>query len=253
MSAIDTWRALTREFPRTLERLARNPEVGRESRYYLERISSVRSAEDLLSDPRLLRVALGAYGLEDMSYARGLVRRLLAEGTRDPAAFSNRIADPRFRGFAQAFDFERLGSATTTTESVRAGVVQRWINAELERREGARNPDMRLALYFRRVAPTVTTTMGLLADRALLEVVRGGLGLPAGMSNLDLDRQVSMIEQRLAPKDLRDPAKLDRLITRFLATREPAAAAGSAGIAVGAPARVALPVDLHVALQRLKT
>lgn len=253
MSAIDTFRALTREFPRTLERLARNPEVGRESRYYLERIGSVRSADDLLADPRLLRVALGAWGLEDMTYARGLLRRLLVEGTRETDAFANRIADPRFRSFARAFDFERLGAATTASENVRSGVVQRWLNAELERREGARDPTMRLALYFRRVAPTVGSTMGLLADRALLEVVRGGLGLPAGMSSLELDRQVSMIEQRLAPADLRDPVQLDRLVTRFLATREAGATTRSSSIAPVAATPVALPVDLHLALQRAKS
>ena len=251
MSAIETFRALTRDIPRTIERIARNPEVAREVRYYLEHIGSIRSADDLLADQRSLRFALGAYGLENMAYARGLIRRLLAEGTRDADAFANRIADPRFRSFARAFDFERLGSTTMSSESVRSGVVQRWMNAELERREGARDPDIRLALYFRRVAPTVAGTMGLLADRALLEVVRDGLGLPVGLSNLDLDRQVSMIETRLGPNGLQDRVSLDRLITRFLAARE--SAARPAGSALLSPSLATLPIDLHVALQRVKS
>ena len=43
-------------------------ELKRDTEYFQEKISSITSAEELVSDRRLLTVALGAFGLQDDTY-----------------------------------------------------------------------------------------------------------------------------------------------------------------------------------------
>src|SRR5690606_32083489 len=78
----------------------------------------------------------------------------------------------------------------------------------------------RLALYFQRIAPTVKNVYEILSDTALSEVVRTSLGLPAEIANSDVDMQAKLIEKSLDLADLQDPAKLDKLIAKFLAFYE---------------------------------
>ena len=87
----------------------------------------------------------------------------------------------------------------------------------MEQEAGADNNGVRLALYFQRVAPTVKTPYGILADRALLQVVHTALALPVTMSNADIDVQANMISKKLNLKDLRDPKKLQKFIAQFSA------------------------------------
>ena len=76
---------------------------------------------------------------------------------------------------------------------------------------------MRLALYFQRKAPTLTSAYGILADAALLKVAQTALGLPAAMSNMDIERQAELITARLDVAGLKDPGKLGKFLTGFAA------------------------------------
>ena len=75
----------------------------------------------------------------------------------------------------------------------------------------AQNEGVRLALYFQRKAGDITSAFGILADKALFEVVRTALALPVGMSQADIDVQAAMITKRLDLADLKDPQKVDKV------------------------------------------
>ena len=66
-----------------------------------------------------------------------------------------------------------------------------------------------------REAPKVTNAYQLLGDAALYKVVQTIFGFPDEMSNADIEQQAKMITDRLDISDLKDPAKLDKLISRF--------------------------------------
>jgi hypothetical protein len=70
-------------------------------------------------------------------------------------------------------------------------------------------------MYFKRKASSVTTTMGLLADKALLKFVQTTFNIPQNASRADLDIQVRNLEKHINIKDLQDPKKVDKLIQRF--------------------------------------
>ena len=57
------------------------------------------------------------------------------------------------------------------------------------------NEGVRLALYFQRKAPTITSALSILADKALLKVTQTTLGLPTSMSQAEIETQEAMIEK----------------------------------------------------------
>ena len=59
------WRFLERTYDAQFSAFNAAPELVRDTDYFAANITTVSSAEDLVSDRRLLRVALGAFGLEN--------------------------------------------------------------------------------------------------------------------------------------------------------------------------------------------
>lgn len=102
-------------------------------------------------------------------------------------------------------------------------IVQGAMVNRFEKSMGEANPGLREALYFRRMAGTVTSVNALMADRALLEVTRGALGLPQQFGLLSFERQRDLITRRLDVKALQDPAQVARMAARYVAQLQPAA------------------------------
>ncbi|MEM7694951.1 MAG: DUF1217 domain-containing protein [Pseudomonadota bacterium] len=189
-----------------------------ETEHYRNAISAVTSIDEFVADSRLLRYAMTAFGLEDLAFAKGYVRRILEEGVSDPDSLANRTNDPRISEFARAFDFASFGETTTTRAAAGEDVVNRYVRQTLEVNAEADNGEgVRLALYFERMAPTVTSAFDILADAALAKVVRTVLGLPDEFAAADIEKQAAVIEDRLDLETLSDPEEVNRLLVRFTA------------------------------------
>ena len=217
MDALTTYRLFAANSERTLERISQSPLVARETEYYKENIGNIESIDDFVDDRRLLNYALKAYGLEEMSYAKALIKKALEGGVDDDRSFANLLADPRYKEFVTDFNFERYGAATTSFDRVQQGVVDRYYQQEMEQEAGNDNVGARLAIYFERKAEGITSELEILGDRAILQVVQTALGLPQQMSFSSLDRQQEMIKDRLDVEDLSDPEFVKDLTKRFLA------------------------------------
>lgn len=214
------YRMIASNIDAALARTANTPNVRRDSEYYLSKISNIDTVEQFLADDRVYQLAMRAHGLDDMIYAKAFMRKVLTEGIDDKSSFANSLVDTRFREFAATFNFARYGETATTFTKAQQGTVDNYIRQTLEATEGEANQGIRLALYFERKAPQVASTYSLLADRALLKVTQVALGLPEQSAALDIDRQVELIEKKLNVADLKDPSKLERLLTRFAALWE---------------------------------
>jgi uncharacterized protein DUF1217 len=255
LSAAAAYRLHSENLTRSTAAAARSPLVARETAYYLAHIGEVKSVADLTGDRRLLRYALKAFGLEDMAYAGAFIRRVLEGGVDAPRSLANSLADPRYREFAETFNFARYGAATTSFTRTQQGTVDRFVRQTVEENAGRESEGARLALYFERKAPSVRNTYGLLADRALLKVVQVALGLSEATSRMDIDRQARLIEERIDIADFREPAQLRRFLERFTSLWDVAnagTAAGPAALAPFAGASATIGVDLLGSLQKLK-
>lgn len=214
MTAVNTFRLYASDRTRTLENIAQRPQVEREVEYYKEHISDVKSIDDFMDDYRLYSFAMKAHGLEDMTYAKAFMRKILEGGTDDDG-FAHDLTDQRYGQFVEDFNFKQFSSATTSFDAVTVGIVDKYYQQSIEIEAGEQSNGARLALYFQRKAATIEEPLSLLADPAFLEVTQVALGLPKTMSSAPIDNQIAMIEKRLDVEDFKDPEFLDKFMERF--------------------------------------
>lgn len=215
-SSLVQWRFLQRTEERQREMLADQPLVKRDVAYFREKIGTVKSADDLVKDDRLLRFTATAFGLEDQAYAKALLRKVLDSNLDDPKSFANRLTDVRFKEFARAFNFQKFGGIKAGQPAAQQIVVDRFLTQRFEEQAGQQNDALRLGLYFRRKAGSIENWYNVLGDPAIARVVRTALGFPEAMAKTDVDKQVGAFKDKFDIKKFKDPAEVNRLIERFM-------------------------------------
>lgn len=109
----------TKDLASTLARVAKQASVKSDQQYYDAHIGKVKNVDEFLSDHKLYSYAVKAYGLEDMAYAKALMKKVLTSDLSNSSSFANRLTDPRYKQFAAAFNFganSSKPSAQTTTQ-----------------------------------------------------------------------------------------------------------------------------------------
>jgi len=255
LTTLASYRLISSNLDRSLKNTAAEPQVARESEYYLSHIENVKSIDDFLSDYKVFNYAMKAFGLGDMTYAKAFMRKVLTEGVDSNNAFANTLSDTRYRDFAEAFNFKRYGETTTIFDRTRQGTVDRYVRQQVEENAGNQSEGARLALYFERKAPDIKDAYSVLGDKALLQVVETSLNLPKSISLLDIDKQAKLIGDRLNFDDLKDPEKLQKFLTNFAAkwdVENPTTTNQTPTLLIGQTTSIGLSSDLMTSLQNLK-
>lgn len=210
-----SYKLITSDLQTSLKRVSEQPDVKRESEYYLAKIGTIKSIDEFFADSRLYNYAMKAHGLEDMAYAKAFMRKVLTEGIDDKDAFANKLSDTRYKELAESLNFARHGELATTFDRAQKGIVDKYARQTLEASAGEDNTGVRLALYFERMAPSITSGYSIIADDALAQVVRTALQLPAEFAATDIDRQAAYYEETLNLADFQDAGKLGKFLERF--------------------------------------
>ncbi|MCF3639583.1 DUF1217 domain-containing protein [Rhizobium sp. TRM95111] len=210
-----SYKLITADMTTSLERVAEKPDVKRETEYYLANIGSVKSIDDFFADSRLYNYVMKAHGLEDMAYAKAFMRKVLSEGVDSEDAFANQLSDTRYKELVESLDFSRYGEATTSFERAQQGVVDKYNRQTLELEAGEENVGVRLALYFERMASSITSGYSVIADDAISQVVRTALQLPSEFVATDVDRQAAYYEEVLDLESFKEPTAVAKFLERF--------------------------------------
>lgn len=104
-SGLAGWSILTRTRETQQAAFDRSPAIAGDIAAFKERISSVETSDQLLDDRRLLRVALGAFGLDADINNRAFMKKVLDSDPADDASFANRLSDKRYLSLARTFGF----------------------------------------------------------------------------------------------------------------------------------------------------
>ena len=183
--------------------------------YYTSNIGKVTSVDQLLGNYRLLSYALQAYGLGDQIHNTALIKKVLEEGTSSPSALANTLPNVNWKAFVNAFNFAATGSAAPTSSASVATTTADYTEHQLESSQS--DPGVELALYFARVAPTITNSYSILADNNLLQVVQTIFGLAPTANASEIDKEAKQISALMPISDLQNPEKLKSLVERFTA------------------------------------
>lgn len=245
LSGIPGWRLLQRTEAAQKAAFDRSPEIERDVAYFEAKIGEVETAADLVADRRLLKVALGAFGMEGEIDKRAFLRKVLEEGTDASDAFANRLGDPSFRKLAEAFGFGNAGGARTGELGFAAKITAAYKARSFAVAVGEADNDLRLAMNFRREIADLAAGEGkswytVLASEPLRQVFDKALGLPEEFAQIDIDRQRDILAEKSAAlfgddtlAAFQDPAVVEKVIDRFLARAQaeagPTAATPGAG------------------------
>jgi hypothetical protein len=196
---------------------AAEPAVKSATAYYQANIGKVKSIQDFVKNYRLLSYALNAYGLGDQINNKALVAKVLEGGVSSPKSLANTLSNANWKAFATAFNFVGEGAASVSSASAVKTTTAGYVEQQLESDQGSQDVGVQLALYFQRVAPTVTSEYGILADKNLYEVAQTIFGLSPKTNVSGIDAQAKALSKEMPLTGLQNAKKLQQLVTRFTA------------------------------------
>lgn len=226
------WRFLQRTYDAQFTAFAKSPLLARDTEYFSEKIGSITTAQDLVSDRRLLAVALGAFGLSDDLNNRYFIQKIMEDGTSDSGALANRLADSRYKELSDTFGFGPGEVPATIDTTKMTEIVELYKTQSFEVSVGKQNDTMRIALFAQRELADLAndpmsedakwfSVMALPPLRKMFEIA---LGLPASFGQIDIDRQLTIFRDRTSStigdstvSQFTDPKVVEDLTNRYLA------------------------------------
>jgi hypothetical protein len=234
---------------------AGNSGVSQPIKYYQSNIVNVTSVADLVADPKLLTVALGAFHLDPATLSASAVTDLLS-AVPSSAATKLTQQNPDVADFVAAFSSLNSdnGAHTSSAASISA-ITASYMTAQFRQSVEAKteavvaNPSLAgpttavgnaaniasvtaafqanqfkqsitTAVQNLAAAPSTGTisTLQILSNATLAAVTRGALGLPDAVGALSVSQQqTAMKNAGFDPAKLIDPTYLGQFINRFLA------------------------------------
>jgi hypothetical protein len=234
LGGLPGWVLLNKTLGRQTEVFNKSPQIVRDTEYFEQNIGTVSTAKELVSDRRLLRVALGAFGLSDQINDRALLQKVLEEGTADRGALANRLRDTRYKQLADAFGFANTAPNTapnTTQPGFGADIAAKYRGREFEVAVGDQDESLRLAMNLKREIGDLVSSgskndtiwFRIMGTPPLRKVFEVALGLPTSFGQIDIDQQLKIFkEQASSQLDIKELSKLsdgdlqEKLIRRYL-------------------------------------
>ena len=225
------WSFLNRTMSAQRKAFDGDPTLQRDMAYFRDKIGKIDTAEQLVTDRRLLDIALSAFGLEGDINNRAFLQKILEGGTIKPEALGNRLADKRYLELARAFGFGDFAVPNTKKSDFADKILSAYRTRKFESAVGDQNSTMRLALNARR---ELTELAGkrlsqdgkwftALGSPPLRTVLQTAFGLPQSFAGIDLDKQLGILKSRADalfgssdPAGFSDPEKVEKLVRLFL-------------------------------------
>ncbi len=244
------WALLKRTLPAQTAAFVKGPEIKRDEDYFRANIGKIKTADALVSDRRLLKVALGAFGLESDLNNKAFIRKVLADGTLTTGALANRLADKQYLKLSAAFGFGDFPVPSTQISTFPDKILAAYEIRQFEAAVGEQNSDMRLALNLQRELPAIAAKAGssedakwftIMGNTPLRKVFERALGLPSALGTLDLDQQLAAFKSKASAQfgsdkvsQFADPSKVETLIRRFVIRTEAESYANQSGAGANA-------------------
>ncbi len=202
LTGLAGWNFLNRTMETQRTAFENSPSVKRDVDYFQEKIGDVTSAKELVADRRLLSVALGAFGLEADIGNKYFIQKILEDGTSDPEALGNKLADKRYLALSEAFGFGDNAIPLSQADGFAGKITDQFHARQFEVAVGQQNEDLRLALNLDRDLSDIveqstsenTKWFSIMGNPPLRQVFETALNMPTGSAQLDLDQQLGLFK-----------------------------------------------------------
>lgn len=235
MSGLNGWGFLKRTMARQQAVQQALPAQQRDAAYFRDRVGKADTAEKLVNDKRLLRIALTAFGLEGDLNSKAFIQKILEGGTLKEGSLANKLADKQYQKFAAAFGYGDYSVPRTKVSTFPDEILEQFRARSFETAVGEQNNTFRLAMNAEReIAALAGKPISeaakwytLLGNAPMREVMQTALGLPKSFSSIDIDQQVGVLRTRAAAAfgstdlgQFKEPTKMESLVKRFLLQSE---------------------------------
>jgi hypothetical protein len=202
-----------------LDMVANNALNARQVAAFSERIASIGSAKELVADTEVYTFVMRAFDLEDQIFGKALVRKALESDVSDRTSLVNRLTDPKIREMYDTLGFAPDGGPSANFDDTdwQAEMIDRFKERLVINNAAEDNVGAGIALEFKAKASEINTWFDVLKDEDLGIFMRRALGLPDAVVQVDIDRQAELFAQKFDIEKLKDPAEVDRLVSRFSA------------------------------------
>jgi len=199
--------------------------------HFRETIATIKSAEDLVKDRRLLEVALGAFGLDDDINNKFFIQKILESDTTSSQSLANKLTDKRYLAMSEAFGFGNVFGPRTGFNNFDTTMINSYRNRQFEVAVGEQVPSMRLALGLARDLAAIAERsiaddakwFTVMATKPVRTVLEQALSMPSSIGALDLDRQLKEFRARSDQffgisevSNFNTPEMIELLTSRFL-------------------------------------
>ncbi|MEP5152149.1 DUF1217 domain-containing protein [Planktotalea sp.] len=198
------WRNLQRTLPDQLATFSASAAQDRLTNGFIEKASSLTSADAVVEDRQVLQVALGAYGLQDDIDNRYFINRILSEGATDDDALANRMTDSRYERLASDFALDGVTQFVGVLPNKAEEIADLFNEQSFALAVGNVNEDLRLALNaeteLSRIAELDVSDDAkwylIMGNAPLRSVMESALSLPSSFGQLDVDKQLEVFREK---------------------------------------------------------
>ncbi len=230
LSGFGGWNFLQSTYDSQLETYSKSAQIKNDIDYFTEKFAEPMAVEDFLSDPRLRRISMTAFGLAGEEWKTGYVRTILEEVQEPESTFLARLNNPQYSQFAE--EMRPVDGKILLTLPNLERVTARFAAESFELAVGEQDNAMRLSLNYQddvnelvtEGSSDQTVLYRLLGSVPVRTVLESALGLPVEMQQLDLDQQARILDEKLksqfglsSVQDLTDPEVVDRMVSRYMA------------------------------------
>ena len=207
---------------------AKDPGIAQDVAAFRRALDSAKDLKSLLANPQARKVLLTANGLADQFDYTALATKALSSDPANPKSLANQLTDKRFLAVAKTYDFAKSGLSVLKQSKVLDTIASGYAEVAWRKSLDANTPGLSTALDFHKRAATITSTLQILGDATLRNVVTTALSLPLQIAIQPLEAQQTAISSRLDVSRFKDPKFVDTFTQRFLtASAQNAADAGA--------------------------
>lgn len=223
------WRLLERTADAQIQAVAKEPQMQISRDHFMTGAENVKSADDLVSDYRMLKVALTAFGLEGDLRNKAFIKKVLESDLTDEKSFVNKLGDKRYLKLAEALGLGGKNSASGLTYA--ESVFDSYVEATFQIRVGDQDGNLRLALNAQKelaaLAESATSENSfwymIIGSKPLRAVFEGAFGLPSSFGRVSIDRQLVYFKDHAEknfgtsdPKIFLESENVEKAIRAFL-------------------------------------
>lgn len=240
LSGYAGWNFLKRTQEKQQALLSQNTVQQRDEAYFREKIGSIDTAEELVADRRLLRVALGAFGLDSDLNNKYFIRKVLESSTLEPKSLANKLSDKRYKELAEAFGFGTFATPNTKLSTFADTILTKFRQQTFETSVGEVDGSMRIALYAERTLPELaekkqsqaTKWYTVIGSEPLRNLFQTVFSLPSSFGTLNVDQQLATLQKKAkamfgsdSVDQFADPEAMQKLLRNYIVRAEAASGA----------------------------